>query len=326
MKIVFFGTPDYVVPILEKLHKAFKSRFGETPIAAVVTQKPQPVGRKKILDYSPVDTWAHKKNVPIFFDPKDILQTTILADLGILASYGSLIPDKVISAFPHGILNIHPSLLPRWRGASPVQATILTEELAGSTIMKIDDKLDHGPIVSQFKDEILPEDTTQSLRQRLFDRSADVLINLLPAYIEGKVKLREQEHREATFTHEIKKEDAFIPPKFLNAALQGQAFKGRWTIPFIKVNDQTYNVQPTTYNLFNFIRAMHPWPIAWTYVSLEQATKDNSLRKLKILKAHIQKDLVTSNLLLVPDLVQLEGKSPVSWEQFRQGYPEAKFS
>src|SRR3989337_484696 len=110
MKIVFFGTPDYVLRVLETLHKAFKSPAGESPIAAVVTQPPKPTGRKEILTYSAVDAWAYSKKIPIFFKPEDIVEKKVKADLGILASYGAIIPKSAIDYLKFGILNINPSL------------------------------------------------------------------------------------------------------------------------------------------------------------------------------------------------------------------------
>src|SRR3989344_3520100 len=176
MKIIFFGTPAYVITIVDTLHKTFKARAGESPITAVVTQNPKPVGRKQILEYSPVDTWAYKKGVPKFFNPRDILKNKINADMGVLASYGTIIPSEVINHFPYGIINIHFSLLPELRGAAPIPATlILGKKEAGVTIFKIDEILDHGPILSQFREEIHPEDTTGILMVRLFERSAEVL-------------------------------------------------------------------------------------------------------------------------------------------------------
>ncbi|KKQ98620.1 MAG: Methionyl-tRNA formyltransferase [Candidatus Woesebacteria bacterium GW2011_GWB1_39_12] len=334
MKIIFFGTPDYVVPVLESLHRTFKPKTGESPIAAVVTQAPKPTGRKQELSYSPVDTWAFKKKVPKFFDPEDILKNKIQADLGVLASYGTIIPAEVINHFPHGILNIHPSLLPKWRGSSPIQAIIISEDQAGATIIKIDEKLDHGPIISQFKDEVLPEDTTETLRRRLFERSAEVLTTLIPPYLSGKIIPREQDHKLTTFTRETKKEDAFIPPQMLWSVVSGQWSEKQkeWKISFI--GDLTVHCTPIT--VHNFIRAMQPWPTAWTFVRLGQRAKDKEQIRLKILKAHLESiqatgsklpatKLVPSAQCLVPDLIQLEGKSPVSWKQFLEGYPEAKF-
>lgn len=316
IKSVFFGTPDYVIPIIDSLHKKFRSRGGETPISAVVTQKPKPVGRKQILSYSAVDTWAHKKKIPIYFDAEKLIKDRVKADLGIIAAYGDLLPKETVNYFPHGILVVHPSLLPQFRWGSPVQATIVAgTNPTGVTIIKMDEKFDHGPIISQFKEEVLPEDTTGSLRERLFERSAEVLTTLIPAYLLGKITPREQEHDKATFARMITKEDAFIPPKLLNAALQGLALKATWKIPFIK--DFSIHYSPVT--IHRFIRAMLPWPGAWTLLRLSSSGQS---KRLKILKAHLEP---ITNHKLILDEVQLEGKNPVTWKQFIEGYPEAKF-
>ena len=321
MKIVIFGTPDYVIPILNSLHKEFRSRSGESPIVAVVTQKPKPIGRKQELSFSPVDTWAYRKKIPIYFEPLKIIQENIKADLGILASYGEIIPKKVIEHFPYGILNVHPSLLPKYRGASPVQSTILSGDTeTGGTIIQIDELLDHGPIVCQFKEEVFDDDNTESLRKRLFERSAEVLISLIPAYIQKKITLHEQDHERAVITRQIKKEDGFIPPEYINKAIQGKTVKKNWEIPFIK----NYSLVPNAYCLDRFIRAMYSWPVAWTNVNVT-SDKKQVTRRLKIISAHVEK-LVPSAYRLVPDIVQLEGKSPVASKQFLEGYPEAKFS
>src|SRR3989304_7360527 len=335
MKIVFFGTPDYVLPVLDALYRTFKSSH-ESPIVAVVTQPPKPTGRKHFLEYSPVDVWAHKKKIPIFFDANEIAKNNVEADLGILASYGAIIPNTVISHFPYGIVNIHPSLLPKWRGSSPVQATLISgENIAGVTIIKIDKLLDHGPIITQFTESVAPDDTTESLRSRLFERSSEVLTTLLPAYLGGKIKLREQDHKNATLTHEIKKDNALIPPNYISAAMTGIILvKEKWEIPFIK----DFEIESTPEAIERFIRAMQPWPIAWTLLRAsfaEVATKveqgfGGQAKRLKILEAHLETLRTTNHQLRstkrVLDEVQLEGKNSVSWEQFKQGYPNAKFS
>ena len=317
MKIVFFGTPEYVLPILTAIHKTFKDRGGKSPVVAVVTQPPKPIGRKKFLTYSPVDTWAHKREIPKFYKSTDLLKESIKADLGILAAYGEIIPKEVIDIFPNGILNIHPSLLPKYRGASPVQAAILSEEKeTGVTIIKIDEKPDHGLIVSQFREETLESDTSGTLRKRLFQRSAEVLTSLIPAYLEGKIKLKEQNHDEATFTRLIKKDHGFIPPKYFATTLQGGTLKGKWEIPFMR----DYSIVPSPSFLERFIRAMDPWPGAWTNIKIKDQNSKIKIMRLKILKAHLEKEPVTSNLLLVPDTVQLEGKNPFTWKQFIDTY------
>lgn len=323
LKIVFFGTPDYVLPVLEKLHRKFKSPNQKSPIVAVVTQKPKPSGRKQLLTYSPVDCWAHKKGVPKFFSSTEYINSKISADIGVLASYSEIIPESAIKCFKYGVLNIHPSLLPLYRGASPVQAAIVAgDKETGVSIIKMDKLLDHGPIVSQFKEEILPNDTNESLRIRLFTRAAEVLITLLPAYVSGKITPRLQEHPKAAFTYQIKKEGAFIPPEYLNSALQAKTFRGQWTIAFIK----DFSLMPKAISLNNFIRAMQPWPISWTYVQLAQGPKLNA-KRLKILKAHLEKVKPSAlSFKLVLDVVQLEGKNPITWQQFTQGYPNYSFA
>ncbi len=330
IKIVFFGTPSYVLPVVDRLHKEFRTKEVKSPIVAVVTQPPKPTGRKGRIEYSPVDQWAYRKKIPIFFDPKELIAQKITAEIGIIASFGQIIPKEVIDHFPHGILNIHFSLLPKFRGASPVHAAIVTgEKEIGVTIFKIDEKLDHGPIISQFKEEILPDDTVASICERLFPRSAEVLTTLLPAYLKGEITPRKQDDSKASYTRVIKKDDAFIPPEFIVACLQGTTLKVNWEIPFIKVDNQRYNLQPTSYNLFNFIRAMQPWPIAWTLIKPNTKSQKSRVSRLKILKAHIEPITPSNNMptatKLVLDEVQLEGKKPVAWEQFRQGYPDAKF-
>jgi len=320
MKIVFFGTPDYVLPIVVALHKAFRSRSGKSPIVAVITQAPKPVGREKKLTYSPVDAWAHKRKVQIFYKAEELIKNGIKADLGILAAYGEIIPKNVIDLFPHGILNVHPSLLPKYRGASPVAAAIVAGETeTGVTIIKLDEKLDHGPIISQFTEEILSDDTNGSLRARLFERAVEVLTTLIPPYLRGKITPRKQDDAKATFTTQITKAHGFISPEYFAHALQGLPLQklGKWEIPFVK----DYTLVPSAYSLERFIRAMDPWPGAWTHLSLGSS---GQAKRLKILKIHLE-SLSLNRYTLIPDLVQLEGKNPVSWKQFREGYASVMF-
>ena len=322
MKIVFFGTPEYVVPILDKLHKTFRGKIGESPIAAVFTQPPKPVGRKQQLEYSPVDKWAYKKKVKIVTEVTELLKEENRADLGIVAAFGKIIPKEVINLFPKGILNIHPSLLPKWRGASPIQATILSgDRETGVTIIKVDELMDHGPILSQFKEEVLDQDTSETLRSRLFKTASRVLITLLPAYLSGKITARRQDHSKATYTKLLKKDHGFIPPEYLEAVLNGKELNKKWPISFIK----NYSLLPSAYSLERFIRAMQPWPGAWTLLHPAKRDYGGQAKRLKILKVHLEKQL-PSALCLVPELVQLEGKNPVSWNQFRLAYPQARFA
>jgi len=305
MKIVFFGTPEFVVEIANSLHKTY-NRGVEKEFIGVVTQPPQKSGREQILTRSAVDNWAYKHKVPVYFDPTE----APAADLAVLAAYGEILPQSVIDKYPLGILNIHPSLLPKFRGASPVQATIATGEQPGVSIIKMDHQMDHGPIISYFKDELLFDDTNESLRRRLFLRSAKFLIELLPAYLAGKIKPKVQDHDKATYTKLITKQAGFIPGYFLESALKGKANKKSWQLAFIK----DLEFSPTPESLERFIRSIHPWPGAWTEV-----TVNNEKLRLKIITAHLEEQK------LVLDQVQLEGRTEVSFDQFTQGYPDYSF-
>lgn len=281
IKIIFFGTPYYVIPILEAINRNFRINKYEKGLIAVVTQPPKPAGRGNKLEYSAVDTWAHRHDIPIINNLEDMPA----ADLGVVASYGKIIPKSVIEQFKYGILNVHPSLLPKYRGASPVQETLKNgDTITGLTIIKMDEKMDHGPIVSSFKEEILEDDDTETLRDRLFKKSADFLVELIPSFIKGKIKLKPQNHEEATFTKIITKQDGFVEP-----------------IQLTKDPER----------LLSLIKAMAPWPGVWTLIELNGQEK-----RLKILKAHIE------DAKLVLDEVHLEGKNPVSWKQFYEAYPQ----
>ena len=315
MKIVFFGTPTYCLPILNKIQKRFKVKLHDLPIVAVVTQKPKPVGRKEFITYSAVDTWAFKRKIPVFYSAEDFLKENIDADLGIVVAYGEILSEEIISYFPYGILNIHPSLLPKYRGASPLQAAIASGDLVtGITIIKIDEKMDHGPIVSQFKEEIEKTDNSRILGTRIFEKAAEVLVDLLPAYIKGKVSQKIQNHEDATYTTLLKKQNGFIPPKYLRAAIDGKTAKGDWNIDFVK----NLSLKVTPENIERFIRAISPWPGAWTFVFID--SKKTEQKRLKIIEAELIENKLT------PKTVKLEGKLEVSWREFKKGYPNFSFS
>lgn len=282
MRIIFFGTPEFVMPVVNGLYKEYRT-VKEKGVVAVVTQRPKPAGRKKHVEYSPVDKWGYKRSIPVFYDFAALPE----ADLGVVAAYGKIIPKNVISHFKHGILNIHPSLLPRYRGASPTQAAIINGDAeTGVTIIKMDEMMDHGPIVSKFTEKIREADNNEELRSRLFERSAQFLVELIPGYLAGKIKPKEQNHAEATFTKLVSKEDGFIKEPFAEPVKTERLF-----------------------------RAYQPWPGIFTKVII-----NNEDKRLKILSLHLE------NEKLILDTVQLEGKNPVSWEEFEKGYPNFRWS
>jgi methionyl-tRNA formyltransferase len=287
MKAVFFGTPKYVLPIVKKIPN----------LAAVATQAPKAAGRKKEISSSAVDDWARKNKIKVIYNLNKVPQ----ADLGIVAAYGKIIPASVITKFKFGVINIHPSLLPKYRGTSPVQAAIKNgDKITGATFIKMDAKIDHGPIIFQFKEKIKSNDTTGSLRKRLFKESAQSLTTLISNYLNNKLKPKAQKHKLAIYCKPLKKQDGFINPKKIQKALNG-------------INAKKIDC---------FIRAMTPWPGAWTKINLNRT---NNTNRLKILEAHLTKSS-TNHYSLSIDKAQLEGKNPVAWEQFRQGYPRSSFS
>ncbi len=320
MKTIFFGTPEYVIPIADALNKSLKTKDNPHPISAIVTQPPKPTGRKRKITYSPLDNWAHRKGIEKIYDPSEILSKKIEADIGVLAAYGKILPMEIINYFPYGIINIHPSLLPKYRGASPVQATIASgDKETGVTFIKMNDKMDQGPVISKFKEDTRNDDTLESLRDRLFKRSADVIGGLLPAYTARKTKITKQNHKKATYTTLISKDHGFVEWKYIRLALEGDLpdmtgvtpITNEWNIPFIKNFTSYYS--PAT--IHQYIRALTPWPGVWSKVEIGGETK-----RIKILEANLERKSgeVSSepSIALVIESVQLEGKNPITWKEF----------
>jgi len=301
-KVIFFGTPYYSALVLDKLHKHLKK--SDSKIVAVVTRPPKPVGREKIMTYSDVDKWAYGKKIKIIRDPASVID--VEADLGVIASYGKIITKNVIDHFPRGIINIHPSVLPLFRGASPVQSTIASGmEETGVTFFLLDEKMDHGPILSKFAEGINPDDTSQLLRDRLFDRATQALPGLIDAYLKGKITPKVQRHNLATYTKTIKRDDGFIDWKHLVATTEGKSLDENLPVRFIEDFEQIVTPE-SVYNLF---RALQPWPGMWTKCKIRDTEK-----RLKITDAKLDEGK------FVPISVQLEGKNKVLWSQFSSVY------
>ena len=241
-------------------------------------------------------------------------------DVGVLASYGKILSQKLLNVPKHGIFNIHPSLLPQYRGPTPVPTAILNgDQTTGVSIIQMDEEVDHGPILAQFKMDIYPDDTSEKLLKRCFTAGAQVLLTILPVYLEGQIELRQQDHDQATYCEKLARDDGFIPPNEIKSALNGkfQSDKvSKWQSKIIKISATLQLCNSATF-LDRFIRAMHPWPGAWTKVKVKRDTQD-AIRRLKILQSHLE------GKKLALDQVQLEGKKPVTWKQFLEGYPGAK--
>ncbi len=230
-RIIFFGTPDYVIPVLEALKKAGHE------ILAVVTQPPKPVGRKQVLTPSPVEIWAKTQGVRVLNNHSDLNELS--SEVGVLASYGRIVTKETLDVFPKGIINIHPSLLPKWRGACPVQEQILAgEKNLGISLMVMDEQMDHGPILKQQVVEMDSNDTQQSLLVKGFKIGAKMLVEILPFYVERRILPKGQEHSKATYTYKT-----------------------------LESKNKAYfdlDNPPALEQLDRMIRAFYPWPVAWT--------------------------------------------------------------
>lgn len=235
LRLVFFGTAPLACASLHRL--AEDPRF---EIAAVVTQPDKPRGRQLQLQPSAVKTVALERGLPVLQPLKAralefLAELRALApDLMIVAAYGQILPQSLLDLPPHGCLNVHTSLLPRHRGAAPIQWAILSGDAeSGVTIMKMDAGLDTGPIVSMSKTPIQPDDNAQTLHDRLAFMGADLLLESIPGYIAGEL-IPQPQPEGATYARKIAKEDGLI----------------HWERPASEIWRQ--------------IRGLTPWPGAFT--------------------------------------------------------------
>ena len=210
-KFVFFGTSSFSVIILDELKKS-----GFVP-ALIVTQEDKPKGRHLILTAPPAKLWAQANNIP-FIQPTSLKEPTVKSilsttnyELFIVASYGKIISQEIIDIPKHKTLNVHPSLLPKLRGPSPIQSAILQENETGVTIMRLDAKMDEGPIVAQKKIAI-PQwpPYADDLEELLGHEGGKLLAETIPDWVSGKIKEKPQDSKLATYCKKIEKEDAYI--------------------------------------------------------------------------------------------------------------------
>jgi methionyl-tRNA formyltransferase len=210
MKILYFGTPDFAVPSLRAL---LDSRH---EVVGVVAQPDRPSGRGMKMQTPPVAALAMEAGLPLFQPPK--LDATFLEsarglapDLGVVVAYGKILRKSLLDLPPHGFINVHGSLLPKYRGAAPIQRAIEAGETeTGVTIMRIDEQLDHGPMFAVSTLTIGPEERTPSLFHRLATAGGTLLVEVIDAIEEGRALEQEQDHASATHAKKIEKEEGRI--------------------------------------------------------------------------------------------------------------------
>ncbi len=305
INILFFGSTADSVIVCNRLAELVGFH-----IAAVVTQPPKPVGRDHTVTATPVEVWAKKYGTAILTfesDPEkpwlyrneqqviDTLQP-VQADLLVSASYGIKIPWNTIRDAKFGGLNVHPSILPYWRGADPVPWAIMEgDHQTGVSVVTLSETFDQGLILAQEKIAITPKDTSDPLRTKLFTIGADLLAGILPVVIQGKLKAtRPVSHigsEKPKYARKFTREDGFEPWEAITAAISSGTDAERI--------ERKY-------------RALHPWPGIWTRIIHAQHSTEPL--RLKILALHLD------NNILVIDQVQMEGKKPVSWKQFAGAY------
>src|SRR3989344_188286 len=214
MKYAFFGTPEFAAIILEKLIKA------GMPPALVVCNPDRPMGRKKIM----TQELGIRDKIKIIQPEKLEIRNWELEieklggiDFVIVAAYAKIIPKSILDTLPAKFLGVHPSLLPKYRGATPIQSAILNgEKKTGVTLFLIDEKVDHGQILVNKESRIMNNESSESLHDRLAELGADLLIETLPKFVNGEIKPQTQNEAEATYTKKFETEDALVDLKKYN--------------------------------------------------------------------------------------------------------------
>jgi methionyl-tRNA formyltransferase len=210
LKITFLGSPEFALPALYRLTEHYQ-------VVGVVTQPDRPSGRGMVLTPPPVKELAQKLGLPLI-QPNRLKEPGVFEqlqawapDVIVVAAFGQILRRNVLELPKYGCINVHASSLPRWRGAAPIQAAIAAgDETTGVSIMKMDAGIDTGPLLSQRKETILPDDTADTLASRLAQIGADLLIDTLPDYLMGRLQPQPQENTQATYAPLLKKEDGYL--------------------------------------------------------------------------------------------------------------------
>jgi methionyl-tRNA formyltransferase len=261
MRVVFFGSPDYAIPTLRGLLAT-----AGVDVVAVVTQPPRPRGRTGTPEPTPVGALAAETGI-LTLTPERVRRDTTDAlatldpDVGVLAASGHLLPTHLLAAFPHGVLNVHASLLPRHRGASPVAAAIMAGDAeAGASIMVVVRELDAGPVVSRVSTPIGPLDTTGTLTDRIATLGAREMIEVLPGWVAGTRHAEPQDESQATYAPRLAKADGVID----------------WSQDAVAIWRRVRAFQPwplaTTVSGGSTMTIHEAWPLASTYPAVPPGT------------------------------------------------------
>ncbi len=282
LRIAFFGTPEFAVRILEALDDA-----SMTPLL-VVTQEDKARGRHQVVVPTEAKLWAMEHGVDVI-TPRSLTEDPELAilensewDLFVVASYGKIIPKRLLDMPKHGVLNVHPSLLPKLRGASPVRSAILLDQrdAVGVSIMKLDEEMDHGPILAQARIEPDPWPVGAAMLEDALAREGGaLLVEAIPPYVAGEIVPEEQDHSQATYSKKIEKAMGEI-------TLDGNPHEN-----------------------LRRIKALEGWPCAYFFVE-----KRGKPYRVKIVDAELGVDGALYVTKVIP-----EGKGEMSYKDFLHG-------
>jgi len=293
------GTPDFAVPTLVELAKNYQ-------ISGVITQPDRPTGRGRKLIPNPVKLTAENLHLNLY-QPQNTNSASALErirdwnpDLICVTAFGQILSPELLSTPEHGCLNVHASLLPRWRGASPINAAIQEGDLTtGVTIMKMAEGLDNGPILDQISIDISDDDTAGSLSELLANLGAELLVKTIPEYLQGGIQLHHQDSNQATYAGMLKKQDGMLD--------FGQSAEG----------------------LARKIRAYYPWPGTFTFWN-DQRLIIHQARSAPVTSPGINVFIKHEGLpavgtvdgILIFEILQLAGKKKLVGSDFLHGISE----
>lgn len=305
VKIVFYGTPAFAIPSLQRLLNS------EHEVVAVVTQTDKPRGRRRTIGSSAVKSFALEKNIPII-QPTTLkdnsVQRAILdygADIGVVVAYGKFLPDTLLTIPRHGTINVHASLLPKYRGAAPIQRAIIAgESVTGVTIIRLVNEMDAGPMLAHNSLKIGPNDTSSETENALANMGAELLLDTLAAIEQNLATETHQNHDAVSFAPQLHHSDGLID----------------WTKP--------------ARDIHNKVRALHDWPNAYTFLegtryiilrsqilSATQADISSTFEPGTIVEAQGESLIVATgkNTALSVTEIQREGKRKLPLRSFLAG-------
>lgn len=319
MNIAYFGSPTMSAQLLEKIIK-----LENCTTRIVITQKDKPTGKKLQIEPCPVKKMAKEYDIPVFEKSLKNYESELYQyfidlkiDLGILFAYGNIIPSALIQTPKYGILNIHPSLLPKYRGASPtIFPFIVGDKYTGVTLMQMNEKLDEGPIIQQESYQISIDANRQEFESNIVDiafKQIKATTNLLT---HSKLQLTYQDHRNATYTRTVDRSDGFLETELIQKALNGYLINDMAEYPdltkwYFERNKIYVNAPISAAEVVcNMRKGMNPWPGIWTYCLNKKSEK----KRVKIL------DCSFDNNALKIKTVQVEGKSRINYTDFTKTY------